>query len=419
MAQKTEYQDLELKGTLSAEKIMNPNEPANYLLRADGAVASPYNPVNFPKGVTLQSSTEELTNAATAIELRNFELSQIPELLNKSLFISNNTNVVKQSDRLYELIDNETGVITVVSGIVQPVLGQTLRYTAINPSGGLDSLHLQLIKNGTTYAAYCVYIPQNVRYSKALYKIEYYIYTNVTGDGDYNNKANYEWKTIFEKELKQYSEVIYPLGGTVYYTSRKTYIYIYNVRVSVTPTIKEDPDNIRIIDIDVLYYGLSHISTAYANRLINFDAKIEPTQTSTEFKSPLWLWQYLVQGVNWLRKNYLPVSTLDTKTISDFSDLSTSQVNYLIDSTLTDSIFNQKVTFPTDWKGLKICLNLAPVTFQEGWDYALKVLFANYMKATGARLFFENDLSAMVGVSTLIKVIIDNNIIVIEAYIEA
>ena len=40
------------------------------------------------------------------------------------------------------------------------------------------------------------------------------------------------------------------------------------------------------------------------------------------------------------------------------------------------------------------------------------------MKATGARLFIENDLAAMVGVSTLIKIIIDNNIIVIEAYIE-
>ena len=267
---------------------------------------SQYNPVNFPTGVTLRSSTEELTNAATVIELQNFKLSQIPELLNKSLFISNNTNVVKQSDRLYELIDNETGTITVKSDIVNPVLGQTLRYTALNPSYELNELYNRtILNNGSAHAAYCVYIPQNVRLEKAIYKIEYYIYTNATGDGDYNNKANYEWKTVFEKELNQYSEVIYPLSGTVYYPFSYTYTYIYNVRVSITPTTKNNNFDIIIKDIDILYYGLNHISPAYANRLINFDAVIEPTQTSTEFKSPLWLWQYLTQGVNWLKSKKL------------------------------------------------------------------------------------------------------------------
>lgn len=274
---------------------------------------SQYSPVNFPVGVRLQSSTEELTNAATVIELRNFELSQIPELLNKSLFISNNENVVKQSERLYELIDNETGDITVVSGIVNPALGQTLRYTAINPSDNLTDLREHLAKNSSTYAVYCVYIPQSLRNEKAVYKIEYYIYTNVTGDSDYNNKANYEWKTVFEKELLQVSEVIYPLICTVYYTNPNTYTYIYNVRVSVTPTTKAGNYDINIKDIDIRYYGMDHKSPAYANRLINFDAVIEPTQTSTEFKSPLWLWQYLVQGVNWLRANKVALSVYNAK----------------------------------------------------------------------------------------------------------
>lgn len=275
---------------------------------------SQYNPTNFPNGVTLRSSTEALTNAATVIELKNFELSQIPELLNKSLFISNNENAVKKSDRLYEMIDNETGAITVLSDIVQPVLGQTLRYTAINPSGSIRNLYDHLVKNGTSYAAYCVYIPQNRRLEKAVYKIEYYIYTNATGNGDYNNKDNYEWKTVFEKELNQYSEVIYPLSGTPYTPYNKTYTYIFNVRVSITPTTKKyDADNIRILDIDILYYGLFHKSPAYANRLINFDANIEPTQTSTEFKSPLWLWQYLTQGINWLKANDVRLSAYNTK----------------------------------------------------------------------------------------------------------
>ena len=275
---------------------------------------SQYNPANFPNGVTLRSSTEALTNAATVIELDNFELSQIPELLNKSLFISNNENAVKKSDRLYEMIDNETGAITVLSGIVQPVLGQTLRYTAINPSGSIRNLYDHLLKNNTTYAAYCVYIPQSRRHEKAVYKIEYYIYTNATGNGDYNNKDNYEWKTVFEKELNQYSEVIYPLLGPIYISSTQTtYNYIYNVRVSITLTTKRNKYDIRIFDIDILYYGMFHKSPAYANRLINFDANIEPTQTSTEFKSPLWLWQYLTQGINWLKANDVRLSAYNTK----------------------------------------------------------------------------------------------------------
>ena len=272
-----------------------------------------YCPVNLPRGVTLQSSTEELTNAATVIELDNFELSQIPGLLNNSLFISNNTNVVKQSDRLYELIDNETGDITVLSHIVNPVLGQTLRYTVINPSGSIRNLHDHLLKNNNSvYASYCVNIPQNARPEKAVYKVEYYINTNATGDGDVFNKDNYTWKTVFEKELRQYTIIIYPLIETVYYYGT-TKSFILNVRVSITPTTKIYDNNISIRGIDVLYYGMSHISPVYANRLINFDAVIEPTQTSTEFKSPLWLWQYLTQGVNWLKANKVALSVYNAK----------------------------------------------------------------------------------------------------------
>ena len=138
---------------------------------------SPNNPVSFAKGVTLESSTEALNAATRYVELNNMQLEQIPELLNKALFISNNDNCVKKSDRLYELIDNETGTITVQSGIVNPVLGQTLRYTAINPSYELNELHnrTSLNNNGYTHAVYCIYIPQNVRFEKAIYKIEDYI----------------------------------------------------------------------------------------------------------------------------------------------------------------------------------------------------------------------------------------------------
>ena len=275
---------------------------------------SPNNPVSIPTGVKLWSSTEELTAAARYVELDNFQLEQIPELLNKALFISNNDNCVRKSDRLYELIDNETGTITIKSDIVNPVLGQTLRYTAINPSYELYELYYRTRLNGNTfYQAYCIYIPQMVRYEKAVYKIEYYVYANVTGDGDINNRDNYVWKTVFEKELMQYTEIIYPRGGGLSYIIDDKYRYIYNIRVSITPTTKNNAYNIDIYDIDIKYFGLKHQSLIDANRLINYNTAIEPTQTGETFKTIPWILQYLVQGVNWLKANNVRLTAYNTK----------------------------------------------------------------------------------------------------------
>ena len=275
---------------------------------------SPNNPISFPSGVTLRSSTEELTAAARYVELENFRLEQVPELLNKALFISNNDNCVKKSDRLYELIDNETGTITVKSGIVNPVLGQTLRYTAINPSYDISELSMRVyVNNGSLYSTYCVYIPQLVRYEKAIYKIEYYIYTDATGDGDINNRDNYVWKTVFEKELQQYTEILYPVAFSISRSQSYTYTYIHNIRVSVTPTTKNHAYNIEIKDIDIKYFGLNHPSLINANRLINYNAAIEPSQTGERFKSTPWILQYLTQGVNWLKANNVRLSAYNTK----------------------------------------------------------------------------------------------------------
>ena len=275
---------------------------------------SPNNPVSFAKGVALSSSTEDLTAAARYIELNTFQLEQIPELLNKALFISNNDNCVKKSDRLYELIDNETGSISVQSDIVNPVLGQTLRYTAINPSYTLSELHMRIsANNGGVGYVYCVYIPQNSRNNKAIYKIEYYVYSNATGDGDINNRDNYVWKTVFEKELKQYTEILYPRGGSVYMPYSGTYVYVYNIRVSITPTTNNDPDKIQILDIDIKYYGSNNKPPFFANRLINYNSAIEPTQTGEVMKSIPWILQYLTQGVNWLKANDVRLSAYNTK----------------------------------------------------------------------------------------------------------
>ena len=204
--------------------------------------------------------------------------------------------------------------ITVQSNIVNPVLGQTLRYTALNPSYELDELYNRTrLNNNTPYNICCVYIPQNLRISKAIYKIEYYTYANVTGNGDVNDRDNYVWITVFDKELNQRTTLLYPVQKTVYFTSTRKYTYIHNIRVSVTPTTKDDSSNISIKDIDIKYFGLNHQSPIYANKLINYDAVIEPTQTSEAFKSIPWILQYLVQGVNWLKANDVRLSAYNTK----------------------------------------------------------------------------------------------------------
>ena len=52
-----------------------------------------------------------------------------------------------------------------------------------------------------------------------------------------------------------------------------------------------------------------------SKELINFDVNnIEPTQTgSSVSKTSTWLWQYLVQGVNWLKDNNVRLSAYNTK----------------------------------------------------------------------------------------------------------
>ena len=278
---------------------------------------SPNDPVSIPTGVTLRSSssTENLNAAARYIELTNLQLSQIPELLNKALLISNNDNCVKQSDRLYELIDNETGTITVQSGIVNPVVGQTLRYTALNPSYGLRGLYNSVYQNGNMiYLIYCINIQQNLRkFSKANYKIEYYTYADTTGDGDINNQDNYVWKTVFEKELRQSNHILYPIEVSVLYPNLALFQFAQNVRISITPTKKIGNHDIDLKDIDIKYFGSNHKPLIYANRLINYNAVIEPSQTSETFKSIPWILQYLVQGVNWLKANNVRLSAYNTK----------------------------------------------------------------------------------------------------------
>lgn len=416
MAQKTEYRDIEVKGSVVANKIVNPNKPANHLLRADGET--------FDLEELDALFVNKVRNPLSA-GLGRFSFSLYENRINRE-YLSSYSN--------YCLLTNDYFIEHSVDGI---------NFEAVTDT---ESVPYRVF-NSTNSSAWTVKDYKSVRFTigsggSSLERIvSFYINCNKIKINhvivEQQPPDSEEWVVLGEKTItdadNQYNYAtyvaldMYSFGfGSDFY--KKMRITLDFEPKSTAATIKNlyllyerDKFLTGINNYFKLSYKLLECySTVDYPITLNFDINnIEPTQTGVVEKKANWVLRYLLQAVNWLKKNYLPASVLDTKTLSDFSDLSTSQVNYLVDSTLTESIFNQKVTFPSDWKGRKICLTLAPVTFQKGWDYSLKVLFADYMKATGARLFVENDLAAMVGVNTLIKLIIDNNVIVIEAYIEA
>lgn len=415
MAQKTEYQDIEVKGSIVANKIVNPNKPADHLLRADGDTlgveeldALFVNKVRYP----------------LSAGLGRFSFSLYRNRINREYLSSYSNYCLLTNDYFVEYsVDNiNFEAITDSESVAYRVFNST------NSSGWNVNDYKSVrftIGAGGSPLEYIVSLYINC----AKIKINRIIVEQQPPDSE-------EWVILGDKTItnadNQYNHETYValdmysfgLGSYFYKKMRITLDFEPKSTAAAIKNLFILYENDKFLAGINNYFKLSYklldcYSTVDYPMTLNFDIdNIAPTQTGEVTKKANWVIRYLLQAVNWLKKNYLPASTLDTKTISDFSDLSASQVNYFVDSTLTDSIFNQKVTFPAGWKGRKICLTLAPVTFQKGWDYSLKVLFADFMKATGARLFIENDLAAMVGVNTLVKIIIDN-VIIIEAYIEA
>lgn len=425
MAQKTEYQDLEVKGTVKAEKFVNPNEPANYLLRADGEAQKPEelsvyeDKLLYNKGTVLPGLSV-VDNMMLASRRANVYAFTNPEAI--SFDYSQDAGVTWLP---YDVSDIDKqkfctfGHVNIICGGPEVTVGNVAYQLRVNLFPQVNGVHvfhklfLSFIYGGAKNRWLTV---------KALLKDKDDVaenYVNLIDRGVIAGDIGMVAANLGDVNmLNVYSRIVIEIGYDGISSGKGLAISSLSMFASYA-----SPSNYLAMYDSMFFYDINKNSffegSVSSKEFINFDiTNIEPTQTGSVTKTSTWLWQYLVQGVNWLRKNYLPASVLDTKTISDFSNLSASQVNYFVDNTLTDSIFNQKVTFPSDWKGRKICLTLTPMVFQTGWDYNLKVVFANYMKATGARLFVENDLAAMVGVSTLIKIIIDNNIIVIEAYTE-
>lgn len=90
-----------------------------------------------------------------------------------------------------------------------------------------------------------------------------------------------------------------------------------------------------------------------SNEIINFNVNnIEPTQTGSVSKTSTWLWQYLVQGVNWLRANKFSGSYNDLTNTPNLATVATSgSYNDLTDKPTFSGSYNDLTDKPTLFSG--------------------------------------------------------------------
>lgn len=108
------------------------------------------------------------------------------------------------------------------------------------------------------------------------------------------------------------------------------------------PNLSENGSTVTKYGVNKLYYALefwqqltkriglnpdgsaTFDKTVQSNETINFDASIEPTQTGSAVnKTSTWMWQYLAQGIKWLRANFANYSlTTHNHTLSSLSEKS-------------------------------------------------------------------------------------------------
>jgi len=93
----------------------------------------------------------------------------------------------------------------------------------------------------------------------------------------------------------------------------EAYIALPYLAVATTKGINNNSWSDSIIDrlyrygfkMNLNTLGIIYDGTIASNESINFNAVIDPTQTGTPItKTSTWMWQYLTQGVNWLKANF-------------------------------------------------------------------------------------------------------------------
>ena len=242
---------------------------------------------------------DQLNSMSQVIHLENNQISQIPELLAGRQWTSVFSQILRKSEFNCEIKRGDADWVNYEwlfwegQSISLPK-GTEIRITTHKLAN--------FANNSLTQAFFmdCHQVENVVEL-----KIEYLNYKNLSGDNDINNEANYEWRPIFKKELKTYTTWVFPAQVFVKTGSQNS--YAKDIRL----TLRVVSGNLYIKGLDFYLQTQKGQTVGTTPFLINYNSTIEPTQTGEVFKTNKWILQYLTQGVNWLKANYVRAS--DTK----------------------------------------------------------------------------------------------------------
>ena len=252
-------------------------------------------------GASITSDIEDLNDRSQEFLLWNSEVLQIPTLLSGGSYSSLFDHIISIDDALIERQDTNSETWTSQNSFNTTLtLGQKLRITAWRHDvKGLAIKRPEMVKS--------IFIPHNARRGEERVTIEYLVWTNATGDDNVENASNYTWWKVYEKELSSRSYWIFPLQRNLYYEPRSGAV-ILNVRITIEVTRVEQAIAPNSMITGFYIFTSKEVRTNTTPVYLNYDAIIKPTQTTKTYKTVQWILQYLTQGVNWLRNNYLPLT---------------------------------------------------------------------------------------------------------------
>ena len=252
-------------------------------------------------GASITSDIEDLNDRSQEFLLWNSEILQIPTLLSGGSYSSLFDHIISIDDALIERQDTNSETWTSQNSFNTTLtLGQKLRITAWRHDvKGLAIKRPEMVKS--------IFIPHNARRGEERVTIEYLVWTNATGDDNVENASNYTWWKVYEKELSSRSYWIFPLQRNLYYEPRSGAV-ILNVRITIEVTRVEQAIAPNSMITGFYIFTSKEVRTNTTPVYLNYDAIIKPTQTTKTYKTVQWILQYLTQGVNWLRNNYLPLT---------------------------------------------------------------------------------------------------------------
>ena len=252
-------------------------------------------------GASITSDIEDLNDRSQEFLLWNSEILQIPTLLSGGSYSSLFDHIISIDDALIERQDTNSETWTSQNSFNTTLtLGQKLRITAWRHDvRGLAIKRPEIVKS--------IFIPHNARRGEERVTIEYLVWTNATGDDNVENASNYTWWKVYEKELSSRGYWIFPLQRNLYYEPRSGAV-ILNVRITIEVTRVEQAIAPNSMITGFYIFTSREVRTNTTPVCLNYDAIIKPTQTTKTYKTVQWILQYLTQGVNWLRNNYLPLT---------------------------------------------------------------------------------------------------------------